>query len=334
MIEILFFSLLLFLGIVTIVSENRDILRYIYIQFSILFILIMRLNGFEWGGYQKDMITYSIEMKSVSLGFYYLREFVFWFGLRFAYFITNSEMFSIILLDFVWIYYLLRTININEYNKLGRGLIVVLLTSFPFLFGYQNIYRQFYATIILLYSYSILDSRPVKSFWIFLISIFIHNLTVFMLPVFLIRRCYRFGVGDRLLISSFISFLFVVSLPLLLFLKSSAVTEFDFSLLYLLIFLMFFIYSLYRFRQNIYFLINNVPSLWPMLILMGGYIVFQQEMIAERLGMMFIIFLLYDLYSYSNTLKSRFSRLYLRLFILFLFTIPVFLFDSAMKFLL
>ena len=81
MLEYISYIILLCLGLFTVITENRSILRYIYIPSAIIFMLIVRLHGFELGGYQKDIMTYSLEMKGLLLltDFYYLREFVFWF---------------------------------------------------------------------------------------------------------------------------------------------------------------------------------------------------------------------------------------------------------------
>ena len=65
-------------------------------------------------------------------------------------------------MDIIWIITLIRTsVNLSKEsvitNKLSVGLIVVLSTSFPLFFGYENIYRQLFNTIFSLYIFNYED---------------------------------------------------------------------------------------------------------------------------------------------------------------------------------
>ena len=331
--ELIAFIALLVLGVFTIITENSSILRYIYIPSVFLFMVIVRLNGFEFGGYQKDILTYSLEMQSTSFSVYYLREFIFWIGLRLLYSLTDSGFFTFLILDVGWIYFLIKVSKLIPSKQLGKGVIIILSTSFPFLFGYENIYRQFYATILLLYAYSLINKNNNKVFWLFIASIFIHNLALFTLPIFFIRKCYKFKLQDRFLISSSLSLIILVSLPFLLNLKGIDPTKIDLSFLYLFLFLGIFCFTVMKFKDNLYALYNAAPSLLPAVILITGFVLLQQEMISERMGMMFLVFLLFDLYNYSITIESKLIRVSLRVLLLLVFTLPVFFTDSSLKFL-
>ena len=335
MLEYISYILLLCLGFFTVIIENRSVLKYIYLPSAILFMFIVRLHGFELDGYQKDIMTYSLEMKGLLLltDFYYLREFVFWFILRLCFTIFSSDLITFIFLDFIWLLILIKICKNNSSENLGKGLIIVLMTSFPFLFGYQNIYRQFYASIILLYSYSIIDQKYNRGIFLFIISIFIHNLAFFIAPLLLIKKFFKFKLSDRIILSSIFSQLIILVLPFVLFLKASAATKFDLSILYLFLFLAAIIIIVLKFKDNIYQIYNVTPSLIPSLILMCGFIFLRQEMIAERIGMMLLIFLMYDLYKYSNIIQSKFNSLTLRLLLIIIFTLPVFFSESSLKFL-
>ena len=78
---------------------------------------------------------------------------------------------------------------------------------------------------------------------------------------------------------------------------------------------------------------RNIPSIIPVTIITIGFLYLQQEIIAERVGMMFIPFLLYDMYRYSAKFNRFTYRVVFRLFLLLLFTLPVFFSESAMIFL-
>ena len=334
--EIVAFSILFFFGLITVFTESNSLLRWLYIPALFVFMIIVRLQAFFFGGFEIDIITYAGEMQGSLLlnNIYYLREFIFWFGIRLLYLITSSPFFTFIFLDFLWIYYLVKTTKFSSPYNLGRGLIIILATSFPFVFGYENIYRQFYATIILLYSYSMLDYNINRSYFLFFVSLFIHNLMIFALPLFLIRRCYKFKLSDRIIISLLISFIFIIILPFFLNLKGLDITKIDFSFLYFLLFLLLSLLYVYKFRDNIYSMVKYFPSLLPSLLLISGFMYIGEEMITERVSMILIIFFLYDIYYYSVSITNRTYRIIFRLGLLIIFTLPVYLFESSLKFLL
>ena len=328
--ELIVFITLIVLGFFTLIIEDKNLLKWLYIPSAFIFMIIVRFSGFD-----ADIITYGKEMHSLSHDIYYLREFIFWYSLRFLYFLFQNEIIVFIILDFIWIYTLIKiqkTMIIDGY-RLEKGLIIVFLTCFPFLFGYENIYRQFFATIILLYSYSLIEFDYKKAIKLFILSFFIHNIVVLILPLFIIKKFFSFRLKDRITIAICLSVLFVLSLGFLASLKSSEPTRLDMSSFYLMLFSLFFVISLISFRENIYKLFKVVPSLLFSIILMIGLVNLDVDMIAERLGMMFIIFLLFDLYKYSNTIEGA-NRKLLRVFLLLGFSIPVFLFASSMKFLM
>ncbi len=331
--ELIAFIILIVLGVLTLVFENRNFFRFIYVPTFFGFIIIMRLHGFYFGGYQKDILTYAIEMHEISYNFYYLREFIFWFSLKIIYMCSNSEFATFLILDFIWIYCLFKAVSQESLNKLGQGVIVVLATSFPFFFGYENIYRQFYASIILLWSYSLIDKNSSKAIKLFVVSFFIHNIVLFLLPIFLVKKCFSFNMKDRITISLLVAVIFVLILPFVTQLKDADPTKVDMSTAYLIVFLGAFLLSLLKFKENVYQIVSRIPSLLFFTILMIGYIIFKQEMVAERLGMMFIIFLIYDLYLYSSKIDIQYKRVFSRVSLLLIFSIPVLLFYSSMRFL-
>jgi len=333
--EFVAFCVLSFLAVITLLLESNSILKYIYIPSVFIFLIIVRLQAFYFNGFEIDILTYATEMQSsLSLeSFYYIREFVFWFSIRLIYWLLESPFFSFIILDFLWIILLIKSTKRLKSNNLGKGVIVVLMTSFPFLFGYENIYRQFFATIILLYAYSCIKYNYLKSVILFFISVFTHNLMMFILPVFIIKKFYKFNLRDRTVISCLISISYVLLLPFFLNLKSFDTTQVDLSLLYLVLFSSLMIFFMYRFKENVLKLIENLPTLLPSCIIILGLNIIGHEMITERISMILIIFLVYDLYLYTSKITKKITRLSLRLALFVLFTLPVFLFESSLKFL-
>ena len=78
--ELIIFIVLLVLGFVTLSLESRNLLKFLYVPCLLIFIIVVRFSGFD-----EDIITYAKEMHATSFHIYYLREFVFWFTLRFLY---------------------------------------------------------------------------------------------------------------------------------------------------------------------------------------------------------------------------------------------------------
>ena len=128
--ELIGFIVLLVLGIAAIIFDRIEIIKYLYIPLLFSFMVIVRLNAFVFNAFEIDIITYGLEMNAYSFDIYYLREFVFWFGIRILYFITHSELVTFLLLDILWIYLLYKVSRKVSVNKIGNALLIILATSF------------------------------------------------------------------------------------------------------------------------------------------------------------------------------------------------------------
>jgi len=331
-VELTAYIILICLSAFTILTESRYFYRWVFIPSTIAFLYIVRFEGFD-----TDIADYARQMHATGMDFYYLREFVFWFGSRCVYYIFQDDLISFIFMDIIWIIVMVRVGNrLSSYNKekLNNALLLVLVTSFPFVFGYENIYRQFYATVFALLSYSLIDKKYYSSLFILILSFFMHNIVALLLPLFFVKKFYKFNFSDRIQISLIVSLIFVASLSLLVKLKSSEKTGLDMGMFYLLIFVILLITGLLVFRKNIYELFDKIPSLFFIVILMIGLVSLNIDMVAERIGMMFICFLTYDLYRYTSEIESRSLRSLTRLTIMLLFTLPTLFFESSKQFLM
>ena len=130
-----------------------------------------------------------------------------------------------------------------------------------------------------------------------------------------------------------LSISYILLLPFFLNLKSFDTTQVDLSLLYLVLFLSLMIFFMFKFKQNVLNLIENLPSLFPSFIIVLGLSTIGHEMITERVSMILLIFLIFDLYLYTSKITKKSTRFSLRLVLFFLFTLPVFIFESSLKFL-
>tara|TARA_B100000767_G_scaffold264090_1_gene278569 strand:+ start:1931 stop:2926 length:996 start_codon:yes stop_codon:yes gene_type:complete len=330
--ELVFYIILILLSSITILLESNFLYRWLFIPSVISFIFIIRFSGFD-----TDILTYANQMHASSLDLYYLREFIFWFGSRLAYYITQDEVFAMLLMDLIWIIAIIKAGNrLSDYKKekLNNGLLLVLMTSFPFVFGYENIYRQFYATVFALLSYSLVDKKYYKSIYLFIVAFFMHNIVALLIPIFIIKKIYKFDISSRIQIAIIASLLFVSSLGVLESLKSVEKSGIQMGLFYLIIFIILLVIGLIVFRKNIYVLFEKVPSLFFIVIMMSGLVFLDADMIAERIGMILISFVTYDLYKFTSEIENRGIRSVVRLSLMLIFTIPTLFFESSLKFLM
>ncbi len=327
--EFIIFISLIVLGLFTLLIESNNMFKWLYLPLTFLFMIVVRTSGYDY-----DIVTYAKEMRATSFDIYYLREFIYWFSLRIIYFIVKSDQLAFIILDFVWIYLLLRVQDsvMLKGQKFKKGLFIILLTTFPFFFGYENIYRQFFATIVILYSYAIVETDYKKSIMLFICGVFIHNIVILLMPIFIIKRFFKFQLKDRVTISISLSILYVSSLSLLAMLKSAKPTVLNMGYVYLLIFCVILVIALIKYKDNILNIFQTIPSLLFSIILLMGLVNLEVDMIAERLGMLFIVFLIFDLYKYSLTVTSLKRRM-LRVALLLIFSLPVLFFASSLRFL-
>ena len=330
--ELIAYIILLSISVITILSESQSLYKWIFIPSVLVFMFIVRNEGFD-----SDINHYAIQMSATGMDLYYLREFVFWFGSRVLYFVLQDNLYTFLLMDLIWIIAILKVGNRMAFfdkKNLNNALLLVLMTSFPFVFGYENIYRQFYATIFALLSYSLVDKKYYTSLFFLIVAFFIHNIVALLLPLFMMKKFYKFNFTDRIQIASIITLVFVASLGLLSKLKSTEKTGLNLGVFYLLIFITLLVIAMLIHRKNIYMFFEKIPSLFFIVVLMLGLVTLNADMIAERLGMMFIVFISYDLYQYSAEIKSKTIRSLVRLLLLLLFSLPTLLFESSKQFLM
>ena len=331
--ELFGFLFLILISAITILTENKSVLKYLYLPSLFAFMFIVRNVSFD-----SDIETYVNEMQTNSNGIYYLREFVFWLGSRLIYYLCfQDDLLSFIFMDFLWITVMLRVGNrMLNYDKqnLNNALLVVLATSFPFFLGYENIYRQLFATVFSLFAYSLIERKHYMSIFLFIVAFFMHNIVVLLLPLFILKKCFKFDFASRIQLSLICSLIFISVLTFLATLKSSEQTGIDLGVFYVLIFVCSLVLALVYFKKDIYVLFEKIPSLFFVSLIMVGLFFLNIDMVSERLGMMFICFFMYDLFKYSSEIESRPTRVLFRLGLLFVFSLPTLFFENSIQFLL
>ena len=151
--------------------------------------LVIRSSIIE--GYDSDISNYILLMQRGDMPPYFLREFIFFYSIRFLYDVIGNGAMVFVVLDFllaVLIYKgfsLNRTIyfpNVNIDNI--RYIYFGAFLFFPYVLGMHTVYRQLLSTAVLICAIGYAGNHKlVKGFSLFLISIFIHNATGLFLPL-------------------------------------------------------------------------------------------------------------------------------------------------------
>jgi len=209
--ELLYYIILISTNIYVVNKVNY--VKYIYIPAYLVFIIIMRLSGFD-----TDIQAYLEYMHYFQ--FWQIKEFVFFGLLHIAFLLINDETSTFILIDFIYMSILVYILN--KYNNLLFLPIITL--SFPFILGVENIYRQLHAILIFFMAYLLQNDKKGTSITLFILSIFTHNsIILFIQKLFNINFSKRLFIGTGVLLNSFIFFksknMFFILLPFSKFVK-------------------------------------------------------------------------------------------------------------------
>ena len=293
-----------------------------YFLFFSIFSLITRYSGWD-----VDFYTYSASLKSNQIDFYYLREPGYWLSSRVIYSIINSAeltffIFDIISFIFIWL--------ANKNFKLPSYFPYMFLLFFPSVMGINNVYRQYLAMAIFLYSFSLILSNKgrFRSAIFSAFSMLTHNISMLFFPVIFIKYSRKVSVY------MIINCLFIIFiLPFALSTKSNTETGNVNSYVYIIIsFLMLlFYYSSYRGKLNgvnlqlLYYQIYMNILLIVSILSMGGTQ-------SKRVGMFCLsISLIMLVRAIEDNYKEK--RL-VRIAVCFLIISPTLIISNATQFLL
>ena len=170
---------------------------------GIVWFIIVRISGFDidintYVSYLDEKATLLFLMNSS----YFLREFIFWGSFMGGYIILQDKILILLLIDTIVLYFLIKTI-INF--RLPFYSFSLLLCFFPNLMGYENVYRQYIATILTLYSISLayknsffLRTNEFKSYIFIIIAAFCHNVAFLFFPfIFFLMKIFKLVVNNH-----------------------------------------------------------------------------------------------------------------------------------------
>lgn len=322
-IDFIVFVSLIFIGLIYILNNSKK-LFLLYLTLLIVFIIAIRIDPKG-----VDFVQYYRYLHNVE-GFRYYREIVYFSIGLVLYKILHNEIITFILMDFVWIYVLFliqQEINM-KFKKKDYAFVIILFTSFPLFFGYENIYRQLFAEIFSLYAYSIREKKVGKSNLFFLVAILMHNTSLVILPFLILKKFFNFNFNLRLFLATSLAISFDFLFSIASHYKSGHNTGMDTSVFYLLIFFILTYIFIIKNKFDLFIYIKKFPSVYIGLILMIGLKSLPISMDAERMGIFFLIFVIYDLYVYSCTMQKNRQQLF-RIGLLLIFSLPVILFNSS-----
>lgn len=177
----IFLFILLFLFAIFLCFNSCPITLYKVLSFC-LFISFSAVTRFS--GFDIDMQTYSIALKSDSYSIYYLKEPVYWFFSRIIFWVLQSEELTFVFFDIISFYLIFKS---KELLKMPQYFPYLLILFFPMVMGLNNVYRQYLSVTFFIYFFSVVFSSAsmTKKVVFFALSALTHNVAFLFSPVFL-----------------------------------------------------------------------------------------------------------------------------------------------------
>lgn len=323
--ELPYFIFILLIGILF--SSNKYLIkkeRYFFlIWFSIYFSLSLIVRENLLG----DIATYAKLMDNPKFiihasEIYYLKEPVVWLGQRFLFYIFQNARLVFISTDIfvgLVLYSALKNLRVPQYIYFS------ILIFFPFVIGMQMIYRQWVSSIFFLYAFSFVwDSKNLKAFFVYFLSILSHNMSSIFFAILFIQRKRSFG-NIIWIFSLLISILGVyigsnINIPV----ESGA----DLSLGYIFLIFSFILFLIIIDRNIIKKIrIKEYKLIISLLTISFFAFIFNGSVATERISM-FSLLLIYPLF--SKIIEERIKqKIYPRIFYMIMGIIPIIISPST-----
>ena len=189
--------------------------------FVLWFLISMFLSFYVRTGYdlsvESDFLQYSRVMQMEDIPLFFYREFIFIYTLQILYKITSDPVIVFIILDclfyiifFKGISYLRKGLFPKVSNVSMYYIYFSALLFFPIVLGFHTTYRQLFSTALAIFAYGLyINNFKRKGLLYFIISLFIHNSSIFFLPIFFLANKNKFSKLLSLL--TLISIVFVIT---------------------------------------------------------------------------------------------------------------------------
>lgn len=330
--ELTSFIFLVIISFVAILLDNINIIKYIFLPSYIFFIIVIRYSGFD-----TDMVIYSQYMHSFS--FFMIKEFIFYGLITQVYNLFQNEINSFIFIDIIVL--LLLVYFLRKLNKHYIMVLPIFLLSFAFIMGMENVYRQLIASIVLLYSYVIRKDKEQISNLFFIISVFFHNSMIVFYPLLMLVGFFGFKFKLRIFLATGVLFISVILLTgvlqgIISGGKSNVSTGLNMSYAYYMLYLFATVFFIIKFKYKVGKYIKFFPSLYYSLFILFPltFLSSAGSSAAERIGMTIVLFWIFELYTYSLSIKNKIKSNLFRVLLLLVFSLPTLIFSSSRNFLL
>ncbi|MAC40694.1 MAG: hypothetical protein CMJ05_02740 [Pelagibacterales bacterium] len=173
--------------------------------FVLWFLISMFLSFYVRTGYdltvESDFLQYSRVMQMEDIPMFFYREFIFIYTVQILYKITSDPVIVFIILDCVFYIFLYRGISYLRkglFPKVSNVSMYYIYFSvllfFPIVLGFHNTYRQLFSTALAIFAYGLyINNFKRNGLLYFIISFFIHNSSIFFLPIFLLANKNKFS---------------------------------------------------------------------------------------------------------------------------------------------
>lgn len=193
------FELTLFIFLYFFLIFNIHVKYHIAIKNYLTFLLLLAyIVAVRYTNLDGDMSVYFDSVGQSRFDLYYLKEILFWLLIDFSTFFTKSELLFVVS-DLVVLILISRILFQKQISFYMAPLFFIL---FFFFLGHQNVYRQWIATLLVIY---FIQHKSLMSF----IAILFHNSTAITLYAFYVSLLSKYRI---LMLAAFAVFLFMLSL--------------------------------------------------------------------------------------------------------------------------
>ena len=321
--ELTAYLLMAFGAYIALISRRRRILYgwfFLYVAYSVI-VRIMPPTV--------DMVVYSNVMTTwpPPLTFYTLREPVVWIGVPFLHYLLNNRVATFLIVDVLTGLIVYRAMqDLDDGDGRMFAMAPAIMTSYVFLLGQQNVWRQHIAFVILLLAVAYRARHRRGAIFLFILSFLTHNATALVFGYWIdTGRTHRFRYGPLLTFGAVVIMLY--ALPSLG--KSPAATALNTEYLYVAFAGAVSLILLYATTGRISAV--DAPALLNFLGFVPAVAILASAQF-ERIAMMFLVLIVIDIQRRHRALHVGSVETQHVAFLLLV--IPTFIFHSSRVFLL
>lgn len=309
------YAIYVYLAILTIILAFKGTTTQSKKLDYLLFVSLIALSLVVRQTPHSDIPVYIDNMK-VSLSdmlrnMYWLKNIVYWGTTSILYHLGLSPFTIFLILDTLSFWLILKARN----NKnIPYYFIPLYYVCFIGIFGLQNIYRQYLASVLLIYIYTIIREKPTLGYLLFAIAILIHNSSFIMAGILYLEQ-KEGAINKHLYVLTLL-----LAIPIVPYIFSTDYmynTGQNYNLLYLVIVSILTIFIIFSIRlinslKTPYHLSSQSP-IYLVFFAISAYFTMGTSLYYERLMLVILPFLILftanciKFYKIRNTLNLAFA---------------------------